>query len=135
MIIMKGLASGIKRGVIVGTKVKVDDNSGAKMIRVIGRQGYRGRRGRLAHAGVADIVFGSVIVGKPDLKGKVVRAVIIRQATEFRRPNGLRIKFEDNACVLITDKNEPKGSEIKGVVALEISQRFPKVATKARNIV
>ncbi len=132
---MKAVSSKMSGGVTIGSVVKVDDNSGAKKIRVIAKEGYKGRRRRLPTISVGDILIGSVIEGKKDLRKKVVRAVLIRQKKEYRRASGERIKFEDNACVLITDKNEPKASEIKGVVAKEVAERFPKISTISKNIV
>ncbi|NYZ79982.1 uL14 family ribosomal protein [Candidatus Micrarchaeota archaeon] len=132
---MKGIASHMTGGLTIGTVVKVDDNSGAKLLRIISKLKYRGRRGRIPAIGIADIFMGSVISGKKDLRKKVLRAVVIRQKKEFRRFTGERVKFEDNACVIITDKNEPQASEIKGVVAKEVAERFPKVSTLAKNII
>jgi len=129
---MKGIATKITGGVTIGSKVRVDDNSGAKMIRVIAKEKYRGRRRRLPSIGVAEIFFGSIVAGKKDMRKKIVRAVIIRQKKEYRRFTGERVKFEDNACVLVTEKNEPQASEIKGVVAKEVAERYPKIATIAK---
>jgi large subunit ribosomal protein L14 len=132
---MKAIAAHIYGGLHPGSKIKVDDNSGAKMLRMINKEKYRGRRGRTADIGVGDIFSASVRVGKVEMRKKIVRAVVIRQKKEFRRFTGERIKFEDNACVLITDKNEPQASEIKGVVAKEVAERFPKIATISKNVV
>lgn len=132
---MKGFATHVTGGLTIGSVVKVDDNSGAKMLRIISKEGYKGRRGRIPPIGVGDIFRASVIQGKVDIRKKVVRAVIIRQRKEYRRFTGERIKFEDNAAVLITEKNEPQASEIKGVVAKEVAERFPKVATIAKNVI
>ena len=132
---MKGIATNVTGALTIGSIVKVDDNSGAKMLRVIGKEGYSGRRGRLPSIGVGEIFFGSIIKGKKDLKKKIVKAVLIRQRKPFRRSNGMTIQFEDNACVLVTDKNEPKASEIKGVVAKEIGEKYPKISTIAKNVI
>lgn len=66
---------------------------------------------------------------------KVVRALVVRQKKEYRRPTGTRILFEDNAAVLITEEGLPVGTEIKGVVAREVAERFPKVAAIAPGVV
>ena len=132
---MKAIAAHIYGGMHPGSILKVDDNSGAKMLRMISKAKYRGRRGRLADIGVGDIFSAAVIQGKVDMRKKIVRAVVIRQKKEYRRFTGERIAFEDNACVLINEKNEPQASEIKGVVAKEVAERFPKIATIARNVV
>lgn len=132
---MKAVSASVTGALDINAVVTVDDNSGAKLLRIIAKEGYRGRRRRRPSIGVGDIVYGSVIQGKPDMRKKVVRAVIIRQRKAYRRATGDRIQFEDNACVLINDKNEPAASEIKGVVAREVAERFPKIATIAKNVI
>lgn len=132
---MKGFATRVTGGLTIGSVVKVDDNSGAKFLRIISKEGYGGRRGRIPSIGIGDVFKGSVIQGKVEMRKKVVRAVVIRQRKEYRRFTGERVKFEDNAAVLITEKNEPLASEIKGVVAKEVAERFPKVATIAKNVI
>jgi large subunit ribosomal protein L14 len=132
---MRAITAHIYGGMHPGSIIRVDDNSGAKTLRLVAKEKYRGRRGRTADIGVGDVLKGAVIQGKVDMRKKIVRAVIIRQKKEYRRFTGERIRFEDNACVLITDKNEPQGSEIKGVVAKEVAERFPKIATISKNVV
>ena len=61
--------------------------------------------------------------------------MIIRQRMQYRRPNGVRIQFEDNAAVLVDDQGLPVGTEIKGAVAREVADRFPKVAAIAAAVV
>jgi len=73
--------------------------------------------------------------GKPEMRKKVEKAVIVRVKKEYRRPDGTRIKFEDNAVVLVDDKGMPKGSEVKGVVAKEVGERFPKIAGISSGVV
>lgn len=132
---MRAISAKIRTGLTIGSRIKVDDNSGAKELRIITKKGYKGRRGRIPPIGVADILIGSVIQGKVGMRKKIVKAVVIRQKKEYRRRTGERIKFGDNAAVLITDKNEPLASEIKGVVAKEVAERFPKIATIAKNVI
>jgi large subunit ribosomal protein L14 len=132
---MKGLSSRVTKGLQIGSALKCDDNTGAKNIQILSVIHYRGRRRRLGKAGVGDIVICSVKKGKPELRKKIVRAVITRQRKEFRRADGTRIKFEDNAAVIIDDTGLPKGTEIKGVVAKEVAERFAKIATLAKNVV
>ena len=104
-------------------------------MKIIGRENYRGRKNRRAMVGIGDIFIASVIKGNVNMRKKIVRAVLTRQRRPFRRADGTRVKFEDNAAVLVTDKNEPQASEIKGVVAKEVAERFPKVATLAKNVI
>jgi large subunit ribosomal protein L14 len=132
---MKAIAANVYGGVSIGSKIKVDDNSGAKILRILSKEKYRGRRGRIPDIGIGDIFFGSVILGKVEMRKKIMRAVVIRQRKEFHRATGERVGFEDNACVLLNEKNEPQASEIKGVVAKEVAERFPKVATIAKNVI
>jgi len=132
---MKAVGARISGGISIGSKVKCDDNSGAKLLRVIAKAGYSGRRKRRASIGIGDMFFASVIEGKAEMQKKIVRAVLTRQRKPFRRRSGEVIKFEDNAAVLITDKKEPQGSEIKGVVAKEVGERYPKVSTIAKNVI
>ncbi len=132
---MKAVGAHITKAVTIGTIMKCDDNSGAKILKMIGMEKYRGRRGRSPFAGVADVIVCSVVDGKPEMRKKIERAVVIRQKHRYRRADGTRIEFEDNAAILINEKNEPKATEIKGVVAREVAERFPKVATIAKNVI
>lgn len=132
---MKGLTGRIVKGLTRGSIVVCHDNSGAKTIHIIGGVGIKGVRGRYPSFGIGNIVFASVRKGNPDMIKKVVRALIVRQKKEYRRASGIRIMFEDNAAVLVTEEGLPVGTEIKGVVAKEISERFPKVAAIAPAVV
>jgi large subunit ribosomal protein L14 len=80
-------------------------------------------------------VVASVKKGTPELRKQIVQAVIIRQTKEYRRADGLRIKFEDNAAALITPEAAPRGSEIKGPMAREAAERWPRVAAIASIVV
>ena len=104
------------------------DNYGGKELELITALKYRGRKRGHPVAGIASLVVVVIKKGKPEVRKKVEHAVIIRTRKEYRRPSGIRIKFEDNAAVIVDDKGVPKGSEIKGVVAREVGERWPKVA-------
>ena len=132
---MKGLSSNIVKTLTMGTMLPCSDNSGAKVLYIISAMRYKGTRARYPAVGVGDVVIASVKKGKPDMVKKVVKALIVRQKKEFRRANGSRIFFEDNAAVLINDDMLPVGTEIKGVVAREIAERFPKVAAISAGVV
>ncbi len=131
---MKAVGSHVVKALHIGSELVCDDNTGAKVLEIIGVVGFKGKRRVLARAGVGDMVICSVKKGKPDIRKKVVKAVIVRQMKEYRRPDGTRVKFSDNAAVIVDDKGIPKGTEIKGVVAKEVAERFPKVATLAKNV-
>jgi large subunit ribosomal protein L14 len=133
--IMKGLTSSIVKTLTTGTMMPCTDNSGAKVVYIISALRYKGTRARGPQVGIGDVVIASVKKGKPDMVKKVVKALIVRQKKEFRRANGTRIFFEDNAAVLVNDDMLPVGTEIKGVVAREIAERFPKVAAISAGVV
>lgn len=132
---MKALTSRVTNALDIGAIVKCDDNSGAKKLRVLSARGYKGRRKRRATVKIGDIFSATVVEGKIEMRKKIVKAVLVRQRKPYRRSNGDVIRFEDNAAILITDKNEPQASEIKGVIAKEAAERFPKIPTIARNVI
>jgi len=112
------------------------DNSGAKILKIFGVKGHKTVKGRISAAGVGDLVMASVISGRPDIRKQVVFAVIVRQKKEYRRPDGTRIKFEDNSAVVVKDeKGDPKGTIFKGPIAKEACDRWPGVAKLASIIV
>ncbi|MFH1257730.1 MAG: uL14 family ribosomal protein [Candidatus Micrarchaeota archaeon] len=131
---MLGVPAKITKGLTKATQLICDDNSGAKVVEIINVIGIKARFRRYPSAGVGDIIMVAVKKGKPDMVKKKERALIVRQKKEFRRGKE-HVKFEDNACVLIDDQNLPKGTEIKGAVAREISERFPKVVAIAAAVV
>lgn len=134
---MKAVKAKVVRGLPVGAYLKVADNSKAKVVKLIGVKGYKGVKRRLASAGVGDLVVVSVKEGDISIVGKVMYAVIIRQRKEYRRPDGTRIRFEDNACVIMKDESSglPAGTIIKGPVAREAVQRFPEIGRIASIVV
>jgi len=112
-----------------------DDNSGAKIVQIIGVKGSHTKRTRYPSVGIGDLVIVAVKKGVPQMKKKVEKAVIIRQKMGVRRAGGMRIEFEDNAAVLVDDQGLPKGTEIKGAIAREVVDRYPKVAGIASAVV
>jgi large subunit ribosomal protein L14 len=133
---MKGLSSNVTRMLPVGTQLPTCDNSGAKIVEIISVKNAKTTKGRRSTSGVGDEVTVTVVSGKPDMRHKVVQAVIVRQKKEFRRPDGVRIKFEDNSCVILKDdKGNPKGTIFKGPIAKEAVERFPAIGKIASMIV
>jgi len=128
---MKGLKSKVPRALNTGTKLTCADNTGANELEIISVQSYQGTRRRQPKAGIGDRVTVSVKKGTPEMRKQMFPAVIIRQRKPLRRPDGTRIEFEDNAAVLVEDNVETKGTDIKGPVAREAGERFPKVASAA----
>ncbi len=132
---MQAVKANIVKSLPTGARVECADNSGAKVIKIIAVIGYKGVRRRLPKAGIGDLVVASVKKGRPEMRKQKVNAIIVRQKKEYRRPNGLRVKFEDNACVIVNEDGEPKGSDIKGPVAKEAAERWPKIASTASIII
>jgi large subunit ribosomal protein L14 len=116
------------------TRLKVADNSGAKQIMCINVLGGTRRR----YARVGDIIVATVKVAIPYAavkKKEVVRAVIVRTVKPYKRPDGSYIRFDENAAVILTDKNEPRGSRIFGPVARELRDKnFMKIVSLAPEV-
>jgi len=125
----------ITRGLPTGARLVVADNSGAKIVQLIAVIGYRGRLRRLPSASVADMVVVSCKAGTPKMRRQVLRAVIVRQRKPYRRKDGRWIQFEDNAAVITSPTGDPQGSEIRGPVAREAAERWPRIASVASIIV
>jgi large subunit ribosomal protein L14 len=117
------------------TRLKVADNSGARQIMCI--QVLGGTKRRYAHVG--DIVVAAVKqaqAGAGVKKGEVVKAVVVRTAKGWRRPDGSTIRFDDNAAVLLADAENPRGTRIFGPVARELRERkFMKIISLAPEVV
>jgi large subunit ribosomal protein L14 len=116
------------------TVLKVADNSGAREILCIRVLGGSYRR----YASLGDIIVAAVKVAQPNSgvkKGDVVKAVVVRTAKECRRSDGTRIRFDDNAAVLINPQNNPRGTRIFGPVARELRDRnFMKIVSLAPEV-
>ncbi|HDI23881.1 MAG: 50S ribosomal protein L14 [Thermoplasmata archaeon] len=132
---MKGIPGRTHRGLPVGARLECVDNTGAKELQIIMVPKIKGVHRRYPAAGVGDLVVASVKKGKIEIRKQVVYAVIVRQRRPYRRPNGVMVQFEDNAAVIVTPTGEMKGSMIKGPVALEAAERWPKIAANASMIV
>ncbi len=117
------------------TRLKAADNTGARQIMCIGILGSTKKK---KYARVGDIIVASVKKATPGAvvkKGDVVRAVIVRCAQPQRRPDGSNIRFDENAAVILTDKNNPKGTRIFGPVARELREKnFTKIISLAPEV-
>lgn len=125
----------ISTGLPVGARVKCTDNTGGKVISILAVVGYKGRKTRTPSASVGDMVVVSVKKGTPQLRRQILTAIIVRQKKPYKRKNGITISFEDNAAVLTTPTGEPKGSEIRGPIAREVAERWPRIAGASSIIV
>lgn len=117
------------------TNLEVADNTGAKKVRCFRVLGGSGRR----YAAIGDIIIASVKEADPQgavKKGEVVRAVIVRTKSYIKRMDGSKLRFYDNSCVLIDDKNNPRGTRIFGTVAREVRERgFIKISSLAPEVI
>jgi large subunit ribosomal protein L14 len=130
---MRAIKARVTRGLHIGSMVNAADNSGARVVRITSVVHGKSTKGRQQFAKVADWVKVSVREGKPDMKGEVFDAVVIRQKMPYMRKTGERVCFEDNAVVLMKDeKGNPKGTQVKGVVAREVQERWKEVAKLAQ---
>ena len=125
----------ISRCLPVGAVINCTDNTGARKLRIIQVLGYKGRLRRVPQACVGDMTSVSVREGRPELRKQTFPAVIVRQKKMYSRPDGTRIQFEDNAAVIMTPEGELRGSEIKGPVAREAAERWPRIASMSRIII
>ena len=130
---MKAITAKPTRALHIGTNLIASDNSGARIVRITSVKHGKTKKGRQQYAKLADHVKVSVRAGKPDMKGQVFDAIVIRQKKPYRRRTGERVCFEDNAVALLKDdKGNPKGTQIKGPVAREVQERWPSVAKIAQ---
>lgn len=133
---MKSVKASVTRGVQRGSYLNACDNSGAKILYIISFRGEKTVKGRNPSGGVGDMITASVRNGNPEMRKKVVNAVIVRQAKEYRRLDGTRVKFEDNSAVVLKDdRGNPKGTLIKGPIAREVVIRWPAVGKIAKMVV
>jgi large subunit ribosomal protein L14 len=119
----------------IGTNCIVADNSGGKIARIVGVKRAMAKKRKQVNAKVADWVKVSIRKGDPEMKGKVFDAIVVRQKKPYRRLNGERVAFEDNAVAILKDeKGNPKGTQIKGPVAREVLERWAQVAKIASSV-
>ncbi len=122
-------------GLQVGSKIKVADNSGAKIVQIISVAGYKGRLNTYPKATVGDMVIASVKKGSTKMRRTIVRAIVVRQKKPYTRENGEIISFEDNAVVLVNPAGDPRSNEAKGPIAREAVNRWPRIGGIASTVV
>ncbi|KAA0003613.1 MAG: 50S ribosomal protein L14 [Thermoplasmata archaeon] len=132
---MKGIASNVTRGLSTGSRLDCVDNTGARIVEIVAVKHIKTTRRQYPSAGVGDLVVVTVKKGKPEMKRQLFNAVIVRQRMPYRRPDGTKVQFEDNAAVIVTPEGDMKGSAIKGPVAREAAERWPRISATASTIV
>lgn len=117
------------------TNLEVADNTGARKVRCFKVLG--GTRRRYAHVG--DIIVCAVKEADPKgtvKKGEVIKAVVVRTKSYIRRDDGSFLRFYDNSCVIIDDKNNPRGTRIFGPIAREVRDKgFVKISSLAPEVI
>ena len=122
---MKGVSAKLTKSLNIGSNVLASDNSGARIVRIVGVKHGKSTKGRQQYAKIGDQVKISVRKGDPKMKGEVFDAVVIRQKKPYKRNTGERVAFTDNAVALLKDdKGNPKGTQIKGPIAKEVADRW-----------
>ena len=118
----------------VHTRLRVADNSGARVVMCINVPGSSGRR----YARVGDVIVATVKEAQPAAavkRGDIVRAVIVRTLKPVRRPDGSQIRFDENAAVVLRDASNPMGTRVFGPVARELRERnFMKIVSLAPEV-
>ncbi|MFB6136436.1 MAG: 50S ribosomal protein L14 [Halobacteriaceae archaeon] len=132
---MDAIKADVTQGLEKGSLVTCADNTGARELKIVSVTGYQGTMNRHPKASVGDRVTVSVTKGTPEMRRQVLEAVVVRQRKPIRRPDGTRVKFEDNAAVIIDEMDEPRGTEIKGPITREVAERYGSIASTATMIV
>jgi large subunit ribosomal protein L14 len=132
---MEALNADVTPGLEKGSIVTCADNTGARELKITSVTGHGSTKNRHPKAGLGDKVTVSVTKGTPEMRRQLLEAVVIRQRKPFRRPDGTRVKFEDNAAVIIDENEDPRGTEMKGPIAREVAERFGAIASTATMIV
>jgi large subunit ribosomal protein L14 len=122
-------------GLTIGSVINCADNTGARRLKIIQMVGYKGRRRRLPSIGIGDLIIASCREGTPEMRRQLFNAVVVRQKRPYRRIDGMRIQFEDNAAIILTPEGTMRGSDIKGPVAREAVNRWPRIGNIARMVV
>jgi len=125
----------LTRGLPVGAQLIASDNSGARVLNLISVKGASTRLSRIPSAHIGDLVICSVVKGNQKIRRQIVHAIIVRQRQRYKRFDGTWIAFDDNAAVVVNENGDLKASEIRGAVAKECAERWPRLASAATMII
>ena len=132
---MKAVSARATKSLNIGSLLEACDNSGARICKIVSIKHGKTSKGRMGYAKIADHVKVSVRKGDPKMKGEVFDAVLVRQRKPWKRNTGERVCFSDNAVALLKDdKGNPKGTQIKGMVAREVQERWKEIAKIAGGV-
>ena len=122
-------------GLCVGSVMNCADNTGANNLYIVSVQGIKGSLNKIPGATVGNMVMATCKKGKPELRTKVMPAIIVRQRKAWKRVDGGGfVYFEDNAAVIVNAKGDMKGSAISGPVAKECADLWPRIASAAGTV-
>jgi large subunit ribosomal protein L14 len=125
---MQAVKAKITKGFNQGSYIETCDNSGAKLVKIVSIINRKPVKGQKPNAGIGDLLLVAIKKGAPEMRKTVVYATIVRQKREYKRADGTRVKFQDNAVVIFKDeKGNPKGTILKGPIAKEAADRWPGV--------
>lgn len=136
----KKVAGGVQvdrltRGLPIGAQLIAADNSGARILNLVAVKGAKMRVRQIPAAKVGDLVICSVVKGNQKIRRQIVHAIIIRQKQRYKRADGTSVAFYDNAAVIVNENGDLKASEIRGAVAKECAEKWPRLSSSATMII
>lgn len=125
----------LTRGLPIGAQLVAADNSGARVLNLVAVKGAKMRVRQVPSAKVGDLVICSVVKGNQKVRRQIVHAIIIRQRQRYKRADGTSVAFYDNAAVLVNENGDLKATEIRGAVAKECAEKWPRLSSSATMII
>ena len=125
----------LTRGLPIGAQIVAADNSGARLLNLVAVKGAKMRVKQIPSAKVGDLVICSVVKGNQKVRRQIVHAIIIRQKQRYKRADGTSVAFYDNAAVLVNENGDLKATEIRGAVAKECAEKWPRLSSSATMII
>jgi len=125
----------LTRGLPIGAQLVASDNSGARMLNLIAVKGSSTRLSQIPSAKIGDLIICSVVKGNQKIRRQIVHAIVIRQRQRYKRADGSSISFYDNAAVIVNENGDLKASEIRGAVAKECAEKWPRLSSAATMII
>lgn len=125
----------VTRGLPIGAQLIAADNSGARILNLVAVKRAKMRVRQIPAAHVGDLCICSVVKGNQKVRRQIVHAIIIRQKQKFKRSDGTSVQFYDNAAVLVNENGDLKATEIRGAIAKECAERWPRLSSAATMII
>jgi large subunit ribosomal protein L14 len=125
----------ITKGLPIGAQLVAADNSGARILNLVAVKGAKMRVRQVPSAQVGDLCICSVVKGNQKIRRQIVHAIIIRQRQRYKRSDGTSVSFFDNAAVIVNENGDLKATEIRGSVAKECAEKWPRLSSAATMII